>query len=338
VKWSEEIYRIFGQNPALPPPLFKEHSKLFTPESAARLNEAVDKALKDAAPYELELELIRPDGASRWIAARGEPVRDASGRITGIYGTVQDITPLKQFQIMREEWTSVIAHDLRQPIGNIAMCADLLPRLHNGDMHEKEKLMTERIRSAAFNLARMVDDLLDISQMETQRLHLDRKWLDPRAVVHESIERLSHIARGFRVNVEESGDLSPVFADPVRLEQVLGNLSSNAVKYGKAGSEILFRLDQREDDIRISVTNHGQGISPDELPRLFDRFFRTRISRSSGAPGLGLGLYISKGIVEAHGGRIWAESAGGETTFHFTLPVRAVFVLTTQELLRPEVR
>src|SRR5204863_7733324 len=111
--------------------------------------------------------------------------------------------------------------------------------------------------------------------------------------------------------------------DPIRLEQVLVNLLSNAVKYGEANSEILIRLNRTGHDIEVSISNHGGGIAPDELPRIFDRFYRSTNSRRAGVPGLGLGLYISKGLVDAHGGRIWAESIPGETTtFHVMFPLR----------------
>jgi PAS domain S-box-containing protein len=324
VTWSEEIYRIFGLDSRLPaPPFYSGHQRLFTPESMARLEAAVADALKHGKAYEIELELIRPDGATRWIAARAEPVRDASGGIAGLYGTVQDITQLRHLMKMREEWTSVVAHDLRQPIGNITMSVDLLARLHIGEMNEREKLMINRIRSAASNLARMVDDLLDVARMESKNLHVERNWIDPRAVVRESIERLSYITKGAHIRVLEAEELVPVFADAVRIEQVLGNLISNAVKYGDPGREILIRLEPRNDnEIEILVTNHSKGIPPDELPHLFDRFSRSKSVRGSGVPGLGLGLYIAKGIIEAHGGRIWAESVtGGATTFHFTIPI-----------------
>jgi signal transduction histidine kinase len=171
----------------------------------------------------------------------------------------------------------------------------------------------------------MVDDLLDVSRLEAQRLNLERKWIDPRTIVQESIERRSNVTAGFRVSVSESGDLSPVFADPVRMDQVIGNLLSNAAKYGDKEKEILVRLERHESDIEISVTNYGVGVPQDDMPRLFDRFYRSKSYRGSDVPGLGLGLYISKGLVEAHGGRIWAESTpGGKTTFYFTLPVRHV--------------
>jgi len=240
-----------------------------------------------------------------------------------MYGTVLDITHLKQLQRMREEWTSVIAHDLRQPIGVISISADLLPDVHTGEMCERERWIVERIRSATQGLTRMVDDLQDVSRIEAERLSLDQKWIDPGMVVRETVERFSQVHSSARVNVQESDDPTRIFVDPIRLEQVLVNLLSNAVKYGEENSEILVRLNHAGHDFEISISNHGGGIPPDELPRLFDRFYRSTKSRSSGVPGLGLGLYISKGLVDAHGGRIWAESIPGETTtFHVMLPLR----------------
>jgi PAS domain S-box-containing protein len=324
VEWSEEIYRIFGRDPGSPAPTFYgEHPALFTPDSMARLRAAVEKAMQYSTPYELELELIRPDGSLRSIMARGQPSFDASGYVAGLHGTVQDVTELKRLQRMREEWTSVIAHDLRQPIGTIVMCVELLSRAADTKSDDKAKF-TDRIRSSAFTLARMVDDLMDVSQLESQRLHLERKWIDPQRVVHETIERLSYILKDHQIDISNGGDLVPIFADPGRMEQILGNLLSNAVKYGDPKKQIIVRLDRHEDEIEIGVTNFGHGIPPEDLPRLFERFSRSKSTRRA-HPGLGLGLYIAKGLVEAHGGRIWVQSASeAATTFHFTLPIRLI--------------
>lgn len=324
-EWSEEAYRIFGVSPKLPAPTFHDSRPvLFTPESSKRLRTTVDGALRHGASYELELEFARPDGSTRHVTLRGEPVRDASGRACGLHGTVQDITELKRLQRMREEWTSVIAHDLRQPIGTIMMCADLLTRVGEGSREEREKF-TSKIRSSAFNLARMVDDLLDVSQMETQRLHLERKWIDPLRLVHETVDRLTLVMKDLHVDISGSSDLLPVFVDPGRVEQILGNLLSNAVKYGNETEPIRVRLKRDIGEVEISVMNHGKGIAKEEISRLFDRFSRAKSSHPSSVPGLGLGLYISKGLVEAHGGRIWVKSVpNSTTTFYFTLPVRVI--------------
>jgi len=321
---SDELYRIFGRDPAEGvPKLFSEDSDIFTPESLAALRNGMQQVLAKGEPYELELEVVRPDGSSRWLAAHGDAVRDASGQIIEITGTAQDITQLKKLQQMKEEWTSVIAHDLRQPIGVIATAADFLPELHTGVMNAKEKDFAERIRTAARTLSRMVDDLTDMSLLEAERLKLERSWMDPRALVKETVQRLSHLTGEGRVKVTEGRGLAPVFVDPMRIDQVLGNLISNAVKYGDSEAEILVRLDRKEKEVDISVTNRGKGIEPDELPRIFSRFMRSKSAHGSGARGLGVGLYIAKGLVEAHGGRMWAESTPGQTTtFHLTLPCK----------------
>jgi PAS domain S-box-containing protein len=322
---SDELYRIFGMDPSLPvPKLFSEDSKVFTPESLAALRAGMAEVLAKGKPYQLELEVVRPDGSRRWLAAHGDAVRDASGQIHEITGTAQDITELKKLQQMREEWTSVIAHDLRQPIGVIASAADFLPELHAADMGEKELGFARRIAASARTLGRMVDDLLDLSLLEADRLKLERAWIDPRGLVSETVERLSHVTGRGRVKVSERGKMARVFADPMRVDQVLGNLISNAVKYGEENAEILVEMDRHEDEVELSVTNRGRGIAPEDLPRVFGRFVRTKTARGSGAPGLGVGLYIAKGLIEAHGGRMWAESTPGETTtFHLTLPCQS---------------
>src|SRR5262249_50250051 len=247
-------------DPSRPPPSYRgEFQRLFTPDSVTAMEAAVEKLMTDREPYELELETVLPDGSTRWVSVRGEPVADASGELTAIRGTEQDITQLKQLQRMKEEWMSVIAHDLRQPIGVIKMSAELLPDLHPGKISHEEAVITERICSAAKGLTRMVDDLLDSSRIEAHRLSLERVWVDPRAMVRQALAGLSHLTTGSPVSVSEAGDVSQVFVDLVRFEQIFGNLISNAVKHGQRGGEISVRVAQRGTDVQISVSNQGKG-------------------------------------------------------------------------------
>jgi PAS domain S-box-containing protein len=323
-QWSDELFRIHDRRADGRAPKFHSpQPPLFTPESTAVVDAALQQLLEDGEPYEVDAEVIRADGSTGWVTIRGVPVRDRDGKIIGATGTTQDITELKKLQKLRQEWMSVVAHDLRQPIGVIKMSAELLPELHDGDLSKGEEDIAKRIRNASIDLSRMVDDLLDVSRIEAHRLTLDRVWIDPRAVVDEAIARLSHITTGVHVNVEGKEGLPAVCADPGRIGQVLGNLLSNAIKYGDKTSDIEVTLAAFGDGVTISVSNHGKGIAPEDLPKLFQRFARARDDRHSGVHGLGLGLYIAKGLVEAHGGRLWGESVPGETTtFHFTLPAR----------------
>jgi signal transduction histidine kinase len=167
----------------------------------------------------------------------------------------------------------------------------------------------------------MVDDLMDMSLLEANRLKLERAWIDPEQLVRETVERLQPLL-GARIEERASGPPASLYIDAMRIDQVLGNLLTNAVKHGDAKSPIEVHLHRAGGKVEIAVTNSGRGIESSELPRLFDRFARSKTTQGSGVKGLGLGLYISKGIVEAHGGRIWADSVPGKTTtFHLSLPV-----------------
>lgn len=320
-RWSDELFRIHDRHGNNLPQRIHGGPALFTPESGEVADAALQKLLEDGQPYEVDAEVVRADGSTGWVSIRGQPVRDGAGQIVGASGTTQDITELKRLQKLRQEWMSVVAHDLRQPIGVIKMAAELLPELHSGDVSKTEAEIVKRIRSASVDLARMVDDLLDVSRIEAHRLTLHRSWIDPRAVIDETVARMLHITTGVHINVVSDGQASHVYADAGRIGQVLGNLLSNAIKYGDRGSDIEIRLSRNDGGVTIAVMNRGKGISPEDMSKLFNRFVRSRDERTSSVGGLGLGLYIAKGLVDAHGGRLWGESTpNGETIFSFTLP------------------
>ena len=323
-RWSEELYRIMGVEAPTPTDTFIAGAdRPMAPENITVIRDALETVLRDGRPHEAEMEIKRPDGTTRWIATRGDAVRNERGEIVAVAGTAQDITELKELQRQRDEWTSVMAHDLRQPIGVITMAASALPEVHAA-APDKENELVARIASAAKGLARLVDDLLDLSLLEARRLRLDRHWFKPHMLVRETVERLAHVSNGNHVTVTAGEGLAEVCVDQMRIGQVLGNLISNAVKYGEKGSDIGVRIEQHDTEVEIAVQNRGPGIPADEIAHLFKRFARTDKARHSGAPGLGVGLYIARELVEAHGGRIWVESTQGQTTtFHVALPSRA---------------
>jgi PAS domain S-box-containing protein len=299
----------------------RRDDELFPTALAQRLQANDAKALATRQAVATE-ELVELDGDRRAFLVTKFPLFDDANTILALCSIWTDITKLKELQRLRDEWTSVIAHDLRQPIGTILMASDFLPTLHGDEVSDKEIAFIGRIHSAAQSLRRMVDDLLDMSLLESDRLKLERRWTNPPELVRETLERLAHLPGIERVQVHAEPNLSRVFVDPMRIEQVLANLVSNAIKYGDEHTEITIELHQRAGEAEVSVTNRGEGIAPEELPRLFNRFMRSRTTRGSGVPGLGLGLYIAKGVVQAHGGRLWAESTPGETTtFHVALPI-----------------
>lgn len=224
---------------------------------------------------------------------------------------------------MRDEMVSVVSHDLRNPLSAIMMTAAMLmepgpePPLSPG----RAKLV-EMIRRSGERMSHMVGDLLDVARIEAGRLGLDARPLAPSSVLAEAelLQRAEADAAGITlVVVESGGPLPAVWGDPDRLQQVFANLVGNALKFTPRGGSITLSGDaDPEGGVRFTVRDTGAGIPAADLPYVFDRFWQVgRADRR----GLGLGLPIVKGIVEVHGGRVWAESEPGRgSAFHFTVP------------------
>lgn len=223
----------------------------------------------------------------------------------------------EQVNRLREEWAAVVAHDLQQPINAIGIRADLLLRTPASDAQHED---AEQIRIAAKRLSRMARDLLDASQLEANRMTLARERLDLGRLVREIVARDPSIALRARVSDSTKEPLW-IDGDAERLEQAVGNILTNAVKYGEPSTPIDVRIDQMRHRVRISIANQGPGIDPELVPTLFQRYARSRAATCR-TKGTGLGLYITKGLVEAHGGRITVESIPEKkTTFRITLPL-----------------
>lgn len=260
-----------------------------------------------------ELELVDAEGRKIPVIVSALPVRTASGQCCGVTTTIENISDRRRQERMRNEWSAMIAHDVRQPVSALAMAADLLMQLHAADPTDRERKLIERVRRASSQLARMIEDLSDASLLESKRLSLHRDRVDMGALVESIVESPGAPAIRARLDVALEA-----WVDEDRIRQVLANLLSNAEKYGSPGAPIELTVSSHDDEIEVVVTNEGPGIPSDRLPLVFDRFER---GCETGTPGLGLGLYITKGIVEAHGGRVWAESTPGQTTsFHVVLP------------------
>jgi PAS domain S-box-containing protein len=223
---------------------------------------------------------------------------------------------------LRDEFLSVAAHELRTPITGLRAAAQVLLRpLLRGDPVTTDRLMRMAtvIDQESDKLARLVSQLLDLSRLEGGRFPLDRTDFDVVALVRAVGERMQAQAPTAEIQVQAAGSLW-IWADPLRIEQVLLNLLDNAVKYSPRGGEIVVECSQPTSDVvRIAVRDHGIGLAATEQEPVFERFYQ--VDASERTTGLGLGLYISREIVDRHGGRIWAESPpDGGTRFVLELP------------------
>lgn len=280
----------------------------------------VGRALAGEEVSSREATVRQASGRVVPVLASASPIRGADGALLGAVIIFDDISQIKEFERLRAEWTAVVAHDLRQPLTAIQGYASLLAR----QLRVRAPSLApaaEHIVSASRRLERMTGDLLQASRLDTTGMELRREPVDLGRLGLSVAQRMSEALEGHPVLVETTGEVREVLADADRLEQVLANLLSNAAKYSYPGSEIRLNIADEGDQVRISVANHGDGISAEDIARIFDRFHRARAARERGIGGLGLGLYIARGLVEAHGGRISVESIPGQvTTFHVTLP------------------
>jgi len=221
----------------------------------------------------------------------------------------------------RDDMLAVVAHDLRNPLNTIYMSSQLLMEIVSKVEHPTEHRQVAIVQRAADRMNRLIQDLLEVKRIESGNLALEKRSTDATSVVSEALEILRPIATAssLRLESEVSPDLPPIRVDPPRIQQVLSNLIGNAIKFTPAGGEIVLRATLGEREACFVVADNGPGIPPDALPHIFGRFWQ---GKSTDRRGIGLGLAIAKGIVEAHGGRIWVESqVGAGSSFFFTVPL-----------------
>ena len=253
----------------------------------------------------------------QFLAAIATPLPGDGGCLVHI----QDLTELRRLEMIRQDFISNISHELRTPIASVKALAETL---NEGAIEDPSvaKDFLSRINVEVDKLAQMVQELGELSRIESGEAPLNKRRINMADVIGHAVDRLR--AQADRAELKLDIDIPPtlpeVMSDEARVEQVLVNIIHNAIKFTPSGGKINISAKARDNDILVSVSDTGVGIPADDLPRIFERFYKADKSRSGG--GTGLGLAIAKHIVEAHGGRIWAESVEGRgSTFNFTLPL-----------------
>ena len=272
---------------------------------------------------DVDVLLLRPDGARLRLNASGSAIRDRAGRVILAIVVYRDVTELRRLEQAKGEYVALISHDLRTPLAVIQGQADLLSRNlareGNGDPRRLDQLAT--IRRTTRHMSSMIQDLLDSSRLESGHLMLRLAPLDLVRLSGDVVQRLSSVDDRV-VFAPGSTDQLPVSADADRIERVLTNLLTNALKFSPPKTPVVVSVRQQNGEAEVAVADRGVGIPADQRSRIFERFEQSGSDPSARTAGLGLGLYIARLIVEAHGGRLWVESVLGEgSTFRFTLPM-----------------
>lgn len=289
---------------------------------------------EDGSPYPLErlptrralqgetvlsdIMAYHPAGSDRplWVAISAAPIREADGEILGAVSTLADISRLHELQKEREMTIHTISHDLRAPLAVVMGHGELMAATCE---QENLQLHIEAILAGAERMDAMIEDLVDAARLEGGELTLEKEPIPIAHFVSELLQRASAVLQTSRIITEVPSELPAVSADPDRLERILTNLLSNALKYSPPESSVTLGCRREGEDVLFFIRDRGQGIHPDDLPHIFDRYYRPRGGKRAGS--VGLGLYITRSLVEAHGGRIRVESEPEKgSTFYFTLP------------------
>ena len=350
VTWSPTLEDIHGIPRGSFAGTFEGHRDDMHPEDRERVSLTLQATLHTGQPYFVLYRIIRPDGQVRWLEARANLLRDAEGRAMRLIGVCTDVSERKRAQddlaeserrlarlyqseqearksadlanSAKDDFLAIVSHELRTPLNAMLGWTRLL---RSGDLAPDKSLHAlETIERNAVTQAELVEDLLDVSRIVRGKLSIEKAPVDVRTLLEEAVDSLRPACHAKNIRVVTAFDALPgsLLGDSNRLRQVVWNLLTNAIKFTPSGGAIEVSLQRLSGNLRVCVTDSGEGIEPGLLPRVFDRFVQAEGVTTRSHGGLGLGLSISRHIVELHGGTIEVESEGlgRGATFRVSLP------------------
>ncbi|NOK63752.1 MAG: PAS domain-containing protein [Chloroflexi bacterium AL-W] len=287
-------------------------------------------AVGQSSPTEVQTTMVILRDPHQELHVLSTPTRDSLEQLTGRLWVVSDVTREREADRLKNEFISIVSHELRTPLTSILGYTELLLARDFGRDEQREFVQT--VYDQANHLSKIVEDLLGVSRLEAGKVKLNLWVVSLRQLMAEMTAQLSpHLSSRHRVVIDIPQQIPPAYVDRDKIKQILINLLTNAVKYSPRGGEVILKvreaftlpLDHPEGDFLIlSVHDQGLGIPEDDLPHIWERFYRVDNSNTRRIGGTGLGLSITKALVELHGGRIWVESIVNEgSTFFFTIPM-----------------
>ena len=322
-------YELYGFDPQSPPLPVDTWFQAIHPDDRPQVQAAWASTVEHGAPFALEYRILRPDGVVRWLDVRARLHRDGAQAPARVLGISMDVTGRKDAEVAlreagrsKDEFLATLAHELRNPLAPLRTAAYLLnsPGLGDGARRDAQQMIERQVG----HLSRLVDDLLEVSRVTLGRIELLREPVSVALVVEHAVEaaRTAIEEGGHRLQLEIPATPLWVDADLVRLSQVYTNLLTNAARYTPAGGQITLRVYARGGDAVVSVEDTGIGIAPEMLGHVFEMFVQVPHGDRARHGGLGIGLALSKRLVELHGGTIeaWSQGEGCGSEFRVLLP------------------
>ncbi|HDZ23978.1 MAG TPA: hybrid sensor histidine kinase/response regulator, partial [Desulfobacteraceae bacterium] len=296
---------------------------------------AISSIISDQVLIETLASILNQrEGKSEWVTqeiqagaralrAISAPATGPQGDIMGTVTVLEDITPFKQLDQMKTDFVNMVAHELRSPLVSIRQLQSVILEGLTGPLNEKQKDYISRGMNKIDALLDLINDLLDIAKIEAGKYVQRRVPTDLARLIQEAITLLDPRAKKQGITItSEFHDLKPVQADPKNMEEVLNNLLTNAINYSPNGGTVAVRAAGLGEFMEIEISDTGVGIPEEELPKIFDKFYRVKHPETRKVIGTGLGLAIVKSVIEAHNGTIEVESTPGKgSTFRIRLPM-----------------
>lgn len=319
--WTENVYTIHGVDKKKFKVTLDNFKKLIHPDDVKRVVQLIETSLRDSMKFTAEFRIITPAGKIRWVSTEATLFYNEKKNPSRMLGATSDITRQKQIEQEKSDFLSMASHELRTPITSMKMFVDLQYNAIKKENLQKSSYLAERIRDQTNRLKELVNNLLDVSRLETGKLQLHKDLINVSTLVNETAEGVQASIKN-KIVIKNHENLT-VFGDKYRLYQVLVNLMTNAAKYSESEKEIIVSVSKTDHTAIVSVKDFGIGIAKDKHKKIFERLYQVTDKREKTFPGLGLGLYISKEIIEKHDGKIWVESRKGKgSSFFFTLPLK----------------
>jgi signal transduction histidine kinase len=322
--WDERMYQLYRVSPVVGSNNYETWRQRLHPADLARVESQLRATVLGSGDFKSEFRILWPSGEERSIRACATRIQDAQGTTVRVTGINLDITDLRRLENIKREFVSIVSHELRTPLTSIRGSLGLVINNAAGEVSDRAKELLRVADRNAERLAALIEDLLDIEKLETGKLHLELIPQRLAPLIEQALSANGPYAHAHEVNFTRIGNDADACAavDSKGLLQVVTNLLSNAVKFSPAGAAVEVILCEGGDQgIRVEVRDHGPGISHAFQPHVFSKFTQSDSSDSRAKGGTGLGLALSKALVEQMGGTIGFETTiGTGTTFFLELP------------------
>ena len=278
-------------------------------------------SIQEKIQFEVEFRIEHADGKLHWCVAIGEPQYREHGNFTGLIGSCTDITEHKELQNQKDNFIGIASHELKTPVTSLKGYTQVLARILNKKGMELEVGMMQKMDAQLNRLTSLINDLLDVTKINSGKLQYNNQEFELQPMLTELVEDLQRTSTKHHL-IQIYSTIGHVFADKDRIEQVVINLITNAIKYSPEGDQVIIRAKQVDEEIVVSVEDFGVGISKNNQFKVFEQFYRVSAEKQHAFPGVGLGLYISAEIIKRTGGRIWVISEENKgSCFYFSLPI-----------------